>query len=218
MKKQKNNSPWQFINAGGTVRVNITSGKDIKNLSQLDEKMWSVLSMPVTGLEFDETTLKYMDTDGDSRVRVFEVKAATDWITSVVKNPDILLNKQDFLPLSEINQECEAGKELYNSAAQILKNLGLEKDSISVADTSDSIAIFAKTVLNGDGVIIPDTASTDDLKEIITSCISTVGSTKDLSGIDGINTDQVEAFYDACAKYNAWKAAGKADKAILPYG
>ncbi|MDY6373332.1 MAG: hypothetical protein SPK91_02820, partial [Bacteroidales bacterium] len=91
MKKQKNNSPWQFINAGGTVRVNITSGKDIKNLSQLDEKMWSVLSMPVTGLEFDETTLKYMDTDGDSRVRVFEVKAATDWITSVVKNPDILL-------------------------------------------------------------------------------------------------------------------------------
>lgn len=218
MKKQKNNSPWQFINAGGTVRVNITSGKDIKNLSQLDEKMWSVLSMPVTGLEFDETTLKYMDTDGDSRVRVFEVKAATDWITSVVKNPDILLKKQDFLPLSEINQECEAGKELYNSAAQILKNLGLEKDSISVADTSDSIAIFAKTVLNGDGVIIPDTASTDDLKEIITSCISTVGSTKDLSGIDGINADQVEAFYDACAKYNAWKAAGKADKAILPYG
>ena len=155
MKKQKNNSPWQFINAGGTVRVNITSGKDIKNLSQLDEKMWSVLSMPVKGLEFDENTLKYMDTDGDSRVRVYEVKAATDWITSVVKNPDILLKKQDFLPLSEINQENEAGKELYNSAVQILKNLGLEKDSISVADTSDSIAIFAKTVLNGDGVIIP---------------------------------------------------------------
>lgn len=218
MKKLKNNSPWQFTNAGGVVRVNITSGKDIKNLSKLDEKMWSVLSMPVKGLEFDESTLKYMDTDADGRVRVYEVKAATDWITSVLKDPDILLKQQDTLELDQINQECEEGQKLYNSAVQILKNLGLDKQSISVADTSDSIAIFAKTVLNGDGVIIPDTASADDLKEIITSCIATIGSTKDLSGIDGINADQVEAFYDACAKFNAWNEAGKADKAILPYG
>lgn len=218
MKKLQNNSPWKFTNAGGVVRVSITSGKDIKNISQLDDKMWSVLSMPVKGVEFDENTLKYMDTDADGRVRVYEVKAATDWITSVLKNADILLKNQDSLNLDEINQENEEGKKLYKSAAQILKNLGLDKQSISIADTSDSIAIFAKTVLNGDGVIIPDTASENAQKEVITACISTIGSTKDLSGIDGVNADQIEAFYDACTKYNAWIEAGKADKSVFPYG
>lgn len=219
-KKFLNQEPWQFIGAGGTVRVNIQSGEDIKNLSKLDQKMWSVLSMPVKGLEFDATTLKYLDSDADGKIKVNEVTAATDWITSVLKNPDVLLKQQDFIPLSEINQDSEEGKRLYNSAIQILKGLSLEKDIISVADTSDSKAIFAQTVLNGDGVIIPATAASDEkLKTLIEQIIATIGSTKDLSGVDGVNADQIEAFYDAAAKFSAWKQAGEADKAtIFPYG
>lgn len=217
--KLKNYGPWKFIGAGGKVRVDIHSGKDFKNLSTLDQKMWSVLSMPVKGLEFDQTTLNYLDTDADGKVRVQEITAATDWVTSVIKEPEILLKQPDSLLLSEINQENEAGKKLYDSACQILKNLALDKDSISIADTSDSIAIFAKTVLNGDGVIVPDTAKDEKLKTLITQIISTVGSTVDLSGVDGVNADQIEAFYDACAKYDAWIKAGDADKAnIFPYG
>jgi len=219
IKLNRNEGPWKFIGVGGQVRVNINSGKDIKNLSSLDHKMWSVLSMPTKGVEFDEKTLKYLDSDSDGKVRVQEVTEATDWITSVLKNPDILLKQTDTLPLSEINQENEVGKKLYDSSCQILKNLSLDKDSISIADTSDIIAIFAKTVLNGDGIIVPDTASDEKIKTIISQIIATIGSVKDLSGVDGVNGEQIEAFYDACAKYDAWVKAGEADKKnIFPYG
>lgn len=220
MKKVKiNQGPWNFISAGGNVRVNLTSGKDIKNLSKLDQKMWSVLSMPTSGLEFDQNTLNYLDTDCDGKIRVQEVIAATDWITSVLKDPNYLLKQTDTLPLAEINQENEDGGRLYQSAQQILKNMKLEQDSISIAQTSDSIAIFAQTIFNGDGVIIPESSNKKEIPELISSVIATMGAVQDRSGKDGTDADKIEAFYDACAKYDAWQKAGEADKAnIFPYG
>ena len=48
---------WNFECIGGTTRVKITSGEDIAHLSDLDPKMWTVLSCPVKGLEIDEKSL-----------------------------------------------------------------------------------------------------------------------------------------------------------------
>ena len=45
---------WNFDNIGGTTRVKITTGEDLKHLGELDPKMWTVLSCPVKGLEIDE--------------------------------------------------------------------------------------------------------------------------------------------------------------------
>ena len=56
---------WEFENIGGSTRVKITSGEDIIHLGELDPKMWTVLSCPVSGLEIDEQSLKYIDCDGD---------------------------------------------------------------------------------------------------------------------------------------------------------
>ena len=33
---------WEFENIGGTTRVRITTGEDIKHLNELDPKMWTV--------------------------------------------------------------------------------------------------------------------------------------------------------------------------------
>ena len=45
------NYEWKFSTIGGKNRVNIKSGEDIKHLGELDQKLWTVLSSPVTGLE-----------------------------------------------------------------------------------------------------------------------------------------------------------------------
>ena len=45
---------WKFSSVGGVTRVNIESGEDIAHLGELDQKLWTVLSCPVKGLEFDE--------------------------------------------------------------------------------------------------------------------------------------------------------------------
>ena len=207
---------WKFTKLGGVTRVSIETGDDIAHLGELDQKMWTVLSCPTTGLEFDEKTLRLMDLDHDGKIRVHEVIEATKWITSVLKDPDILINPQDELPLSAISQENPEGKKLYDCAKQILTNLGLEKDTISMVDTSDPVKIFAETKLNGDGVVTEKSTDDEDLKSIIKLIGEKAGTAVDRSGEPGINKDHVEAFYKAAAEYEQWQ--GKASEATMPYG
>lgn len=207
---------WKFTKIGGVTRINIESGADIAHLGELDQKMWTVLSCPTTGLEFDEQTLKMMDTDNDGKIRVHEVVDAAKWLTSVLKNPDILTKPGDELPLSEINKDNEDGKKLYNSAKQILDNLGLQKDSISLADTSDSAKIFADTKLNGDGVITEKSADDTELASLIKAIGETTGTAVDRSGEPGIDAEKIESFYKSAADFAAWMC--KADDKVMPYG
>lgn len=213
------NYDWKFSTIGGMTRVNIESGEDIRHLGELDQKLWTVLSCPVSGLEFDQKTLQMLDTDGDGRIRVNEVVAAANWLTSVINDPDLLLKKEDVLPLSAFNTENEEGAKLLASAKQILANLGLEKDSISLADTEDSVAIFAKTALNGDGIITEQSTQDEALKKTIAECIASMGSKTDRCGLPGIDAELIEGFYGALAAYAAWKQAAEDGKAeIFPYG
>ena len=215
-KKQTKGYEWSYCSFGGVVRVNIRNGEDIAHLGELDKKLWTVLSCPTTGLEFPCETLKMIDTDGDGKIRVDEVIAAADWLCKVLKDKDLLVKGLDTLKLDQINTECEAGAKLYKSALQILSNLKLEKDEISVADSSDSVAIFAATGANGDGVITEVSAEDEHLKEVIRTIVEKIGSATDRSGAQGVTADHIEAFYTALAEYAEWQKAGTED--IFPYG
>lgn len=215
--EDKKKYDWKFANIGGVPRVRIETGDDIAHLSELDQKLWTVLSCPVKGLEISEKTLSLLDTDGDGKIRVNEIISNSQWLTSILKDSNLLLNQSSELNLDDINQETENGKKIYNSAKQILANLGVDKNTITVADTANEIAIFEKTKFNGDGVITEN--STDDaaLKSIIANCIATIGSVTDRSGAQGINADQIEAFYANCADYAAWVEAGKSSASTMPF-
>ena len=198
---------WQFENIGGCSRVKISSGQDIAHLDELDTKMWTVLSCPIKGLEIDEESLKYMDFDADGKIRVNDVVGVSKWITGVLKNPDLLLEGKDTVSIEAINVETEEGLKLSKAAKQILANLGKEETNISLADTADISAIFAKTRFNGDGVITP--ASSEDADEIsaITSAVAKTGGTLDRSGVLGVTAPQIEQFYTDLKAYSDWCAA-----------
>ena len=198
---------WEFDNIGGSSRVRIASGEDIAHLHELDPKMWTVLSCPVTGLEIDEKSLKYMDTDGDAKIRVNDIIATSQWLTSVLKNADLILEGKDSIDIEQFNVENEAGRKLYNSAKQIIENLGKEGSVISIADTADNAAIFAKTRFNGDGVITEASSDDADLKAAIAAAVASVGGVADRSGATGVNADLIEAFYKNLADYVAWTEA-----------
>ena len=198
---------WQFENIGGCSRVKISSGQDIAHLEELDTKMWTVLSCPVKGLEIDEKSLAYMDFDADGKIRVNDVVGVSKWVTKVLKNPDLLLQGKDSVNIEEINVENEEGLKLSKAAKQILTNLGKEEIQISLADTADISAIFAKTRFNGDGVITE--ASSDDAEEksAIVAAIAKTGGTMDRSGQIGITAPQIEQFYAELNAYSDWCAA-----------
>lgn len=205
---------WKFSQVGGVPRVRIETGSDIAHLGELDQKMWTVLSCPVKGLEIDERTLELMDCDHDGKIRVYEVIAASQWLTSVLVNPDLLLKQNGTLRLTDISQKSDDGKKIYHSAKEILKNLGKDKEDISLADIADRTAIFAKTQFNGDGVITAQSTDDEAAQNAIAACIQTIGATPDRSGIDGVTAEQIEAFYTALADYAAWNAS----RCDLPYG
>lgn len=210
---------WKYCSLGGAIRVNISSGEDIAHLGELDRKLWTVLSCPVYSLEFDRRTLDCIDADGDGRIRVDEVVAAAQWLTSVIKDKDSILKGESSLDINNIDTSSDLGRRLYDSARRILSDLGREGDVITVDEASDSAAIFADTKLNGDGLITVATAEDESLKKVITEIIARIGSAADRSGDPGVGAEQIEAFYAACADYAAWMDTADADrKGIFPYG
>ena len=219
-----NKYKWEFENIGGSSRVKIRNGQDIAHLAELDPKMWTVLSCPVKGLEIDEKSLAYMDTDGDGKIRVNDVIATANWATGALKNADMLLEGVDNIDIEQLNQENEAGKKLYASAKQILENLGKDGSVISLADTADVAAIFAKTRYNGDGVITEASVDEADDKAVVAAAVAAFGGVADRSGAQGVNTEMIEKFYAALAEYAAWQEAAveapfgdKTDAAIDAY-
>ena len=202
-----NKYQWEYENIGGSSRVNITTGADIAHLSELDPKMWTVLSCPVKGLEIDEKSLSYMDCDNDGKIRVNDVINTSKWVTSVLKDPDLLLEGKDYIDIESFNLENQDGKKLYAAAKQILSNLGKEGSVISLADTADNVAIFARTRFNGDGIISEATAEDVDEKAAIAAAVTVTGGMADRSGMKGVNAEQIECFYKTLAEYKAWKDA-----------
>ncbi|MBQ8421262.1 MAG: hypothetical protein IJX11_03270 [Bacteroidales bacterium] len=205
---------WEFDNIGGSSRVRITSGEDIAHLAELDPKMWTVLSCPVKGLEIDEKSLSYIDADGDGKIRVHDVVATAQWIVGALKDPELLLAGSDSIDVESLDQGNAVGKKLYCSARQILVNLGREGTVISMADTSDIAAIFAKTRFNGDGVITEASAEDADDKAAVAAAVSCLGGVPDRSGAAGVNAEKIELFYKTLGEYAAWLDA----KVEAPFG
>ena len=131
---------WKFSTVGGVTRVNIESGDDIAHLNELDQKLWTVLSCPVKGLEFDERTLTLMDADKDGRIRVNEVVAASQWLTKVLKDMNYLLEGKDIVSFSQVQADTDEGKQVLESARLILGSLGLQKEEISMSDVAEYMA------------------------------------------------------------------------------
>jgi hypothetical protein len=220
LDKKQNNHVWNFSTVGGVKRVNLESGADLKNLSNLDPKLWTALSCPVNGLEIDKKTLEIIDSDADGKIRVPEIIAAVEWVTSILKNPDDLLQEESVFQLSSINENTELGKTLLESAHIILKNLGKENATkLTVEETSDIEKIFAGTKFNGDGIITEDSTSNEELLKVINEIISCLGSVTDRGGKQGISTELLINFFENCEKYAAWYTKKEANiNTILPYG
>ncbi len=219
---------WKFCSLGGVTRVNIATGEDIAHLGELDKKLWTVLSCPATGLEADPKTLQLLDTDNNGKIRVDEIVAAAEWLTTVLRNPDDLLKGEDNLPLAAFNTENENGAKLMRSAKQILCNLYPEKycddeaamaANISLQETQDRLAIFSKTKFNGDGIIASIASDDDAVKQDIAAIIDTLGGLTDRSGEPGVDADKIETFYAACSDFAAWMQQCEENASeILPYG
>lgn len=130
---------WTFTTIGGNTRVHIAKGEDFRHLGELDEKMWTVLSCPTTGLEISEQTLKLMDTDNDGKIRIDEVIATADYLCAVLRNPDVLLEETDALKIADLNEENADAKQM----ADIARRVAGKEETITLAAAQAAVAAIA---------------------------------------------------------------------------
>ena len=96
---------WTYANIGGNTRVIVKNGKDIQHLPELDEKLWTVLACPTSGLEIPEESLRCMDSNGDQKIHISDVVSTAQWLCQMLRNPDVLFAGEASLPLAAIADE-----------------------------------------------------------------------------------------------------------------
>lgn len=196
---------WKFFRAGGFDQVLLETGDDLLALSQLDNKLWSALSCPVKGVEFDQRTLQLIDSDGDGHIRAPEILAAAEWAGKCLNDRQVLVNGSHGVPLAAISHETDEGMRILDAARTLLANLGKpDAEMITVSDTCDSESILAQTRFNGDGIITAATTDDEHLKKWITDIICCMGSETDRSGEAGITREIVERFSNDTSAWLAW--------------
>lgn len=211
---------WRFFRSGGFDQVRLDTADDLRHLGELDQKLWAVLACPTTGLEFDSRTLQLIDADGDGRIRVPELREAVRWACTVLRDPGVLFQPGDALPLVAIQAQDEEGARLRAAAGQVLARLGRpEAEALTVADFADLALLFAPTHPNGDGVVPAELAPDADTAALIAQVLATQGAVADRSGQPGVSRETLDAFLAAAQAVLDWHAqadAGAAD--LLAWG
>ena len=117
------------------------------------------LACPVGGLEFDARTLKLLDADGDGASALPTSSAPShgcrrsSWTSATSSSPPTRI------ALGINLEQTTPGKSVRAGARLILENLGKgSSKTISLADVSDTEKIFVSTKLNGDGIVLPESA------------------------------------------------------------
>jgi hypothetical protein len=204
---------WQFFRAGGVDQVSLRDASDLGRLAELDQKLWVALAMPTTGVDVEAETLALLDHDKDSRIRVQDILDAIHWAKETLVDIGSLLTSSD-----EVNLAAIADPKVLAAARRMLSDLGKpDAAAISVADASAITDAFTTTVLNGDGVVIPESASEPDARLVIEEVIACVGSVVDRSGKPGVDAAKAELFFADVDRRAAWLARGK-DPALNPLG
>ncbi len=219
-EKSKKGYQWRFFRSGGFDQVRIETADDLRHLGELDQKLWSVLACPTSGLEFDTRTLQVLDSDGDGRIRVPEIVAAARWVCTVLKDPDVLFRGVDGLPLAAIDETHPEGAKLLATAKKVLDYIGKpDADTVGVADLADTTLLFAPAHFNGDGIVPAELTTDPDLARAIGLIIDSFGAADDRSGKPGVDQDRVTAFFAAAQAVSDWYAQAEADAAtVLPLG
>jgi hypothetical protein len=147
--------PWRFWRAGRCDQPLIEHADDLRALADLDPKLWVALACPTRGLAIDEATLRAIDTDGDGRVQRPEVLAAVQWVGQRLRDPGLVLQPGDTLPLSALAED-EAGQRLRQAALTLLARAGRpDADVLAVADVVDPAQLFPPDLPNATGSCRP---------------------------------------------------------------
>ena len=210
-----------FRKYGGIHQLRIDTAEDLDFIHQLHPARWAATSVQIESLQCDPAFLKYLNQDGSGTIRAEHLQSGTRWIFRMMAKRDRMATASDAVRLEDLDTSHEEGQRLKGAAIHILGQLKAKNsDEISLEQVRDFQNTYGMTPPNGDGVLPPAHVSDPAAAQLATDVLQQVGSTKDVSGADGINEEHLGEFLDRAKKHLAWKALAEDDGAatILPWG
>ncbi|MFN3611731.1 hypothetical protein [Tepidimonas sp.] len=200
---------WRFFRAGGVEQVRLDHAAVLWALAELDPKLWAALACPTAGLAIAPQTLAALDSDGDGRVRLPELRDAVRWVCQRLRDPALIFAPGDALPLAALTDD-EEGVALQAAARELLARVGRPgAEALQASDMADPAQVFPPALPNGDGVVPADLARAQDagLAEWVERVAAARGATPDRSGQPGIDADALAACEADVVAVLAWQAA-----------
>lgn len=198
LANNKSDYQWKYCSVGGVTRVNITSGSDIAHLGELDQKLWTIISCPTKGLEFDEKTLGFLDKDGDGQIRVHEIVSAAQWLTSVFKDPDFLLRGSDTVAVDDL-ADNEEGKAMAAALLKLNQRMSRQANDLSLADVQAYLSALDDKCRAEQEAVETEAvhAPYGDNTEAVADAVAAI-------------KDKVADFFMRCKLFNAYDSYGSA--------
>lgn len=210
---------WTFFRTSGVTQAALKTADDIRSLPDLPEELWTILSCPSSGLQFDQKTFDYMDFDHDGHIRVREVALTIKWLLQRLRDPADIFKDSASVPLSAF-ADTDEGRAIRSASELLLASVGKEgADTLTLDDVMSRQTTFINAPFNGDGVITD--AATEDaaLKKLIGEIIAATGGTPDRCGLPGVSKEVLGSFYDALSAHLAWLGRATEEKdTLLPLG
>ncbi len=213
-----------FKNLNESPQKELKTIKDIENIFTLDEAHWATTGVSSDALNCDPTFIDYVDIDNNKRVMCFEVISGIKWMLKILKDRQGILDYSETLKIESINTENKEGKALLTSTKQILKKLKKSKESqITLKQVREIKDKISKTAISEAGVVLPEAAEDNQIKELLNDIIKTTEGVPHPNGKQGVNKEKLDEFIKTSNIYLKWHkkieiSEGQKETKIMPLG
>ena len=208
---------WKIYRIGGLNQVMLNTSAELQRIQELDPKLWIALSCPIKKLQCNKRMLELLDHDADGRIRIQDIISAVNWTTKRLRESEVLTLRNERLELSNIRDDTPEGQNILTAAHRVLKEYGVDADSILPTQASAAVAAAAQLPFNGDGVLPPRSEFGEDVQEFIRDILNTVGGAMDANGEQGATAECAKQFLDESAIFLGWNHDVRQASLSLPF-
>jgi len=142
---------------GGSIHVRCDTFAQLREAVQIPETQWVATAAPTSAFLVDATFLKHLDADGNDRVRVDELQAATAWLAARINNDAGVDARKDVLVVGHLAADQSA---LKAAAATVIAAVPAgasehDKDQVTLAQVRAADGPLRERGENGDGIVAP---------------------------------------------------------------
>jgi hypothetical protein len=189
-------TPLVYRRYGGSLQVDIPHFEALLGAISIPETQWIATACPIEGLKCDPRFLSFMDTDGNGRIRVVEVREAVQHTARLLQSRKGADARSDVLELDALSPE---GAKIKAAALRILGTLkATDTARISLEQVRASEQVLREAGINGDGIVAPAFLP-ERVRGLASRIMAAFPEVKNRAGQAGIDAPTLQRFREARA-------------------